>query len=107
MQSQDQLSHFDQLIQPLNIMIEIVFTKYCAAAVAKLKENYKDSVKNNNTSIDQIKEILTNGNKIVLQSISPTYLTKLKNVYSEDGIIFYIESGLKQLIDRQIMEASS
>ena len=98
----NQSTPFDQLIQPLDIMIEIVYNKYCLSSLMKLVSDYKETVRSNKNATDLLQKIIADGVKSVLSSLSRTYLKKINNIYSNDGVIYYIDYKLKEIINQQL-----
>lgn len=98
----NQTTPFEQLIQPLDIMIDIVYNKYCALSLSKLVSDYKETVRTNKNAADILQKIIADGVKSVLSSLSRTYLKKISNIYSNDGLIYYIDFKLKEIINQQL-----
>ena len=98
----NQSTPFDQLIQPLDIMIEIVYNKYCSAPLMKLVADYKETVRSNKHAAELLQKIIADGIKSVLSSLSRTYLKKINNIYSNDGLIYYIDYKLKEIINQHL-----
>jgi len=98
----EQLSEFDQIIQPLDIMINLIYHQSITPQISKLIKLYGlDTLKNQN-SLNNINEIVKSNIETILMNLSKTYLKKLRCVYSNDGVVYYIFSTLYSLFTQNI-----
>lgn len=100
--SEKSSSEFEEFIKPLSAMSVIVYERNGYSKIAQLKSNYKENLQTNNNAANEIGLIIKNCIKEVIKTLSAEYRAKLKKIYSDDGIVCYIEYIIKQEITNQL-----
>lgn len=89
---------FEEFLAPLHLMCDVVYDNIGQSEILKLKKAYKDEFLTNNNSISAINLIIKKCIKQTLMSLSKDYREKLKQIYSEDGIISIIYTIFKRIM---------
>jgi len=82
-------SEFETVLQPLDIMINLVFDNQIKAEMDVLYEKYKDDLGKTKSSRTDIKIIINKGAKQSLMLLSKQYRKRLLQFYSTDGLAYY------------------
>lgn len=88
-------NEFENFLSPLVLMSNIVFLRSGLSRVLKLKHDYQDSLQKNPDAITSLNSITKDCIKEVIQSLSTTYRNKLKQIYSDNGLILLIDHLIK------------
>ena len=89
-------SEFDEFLAPLYLICNITYQKVGLGKVLQLKNDYKEDVQKNQEALENLKSIIKLCIKEVIQSLALNYRNKLKQIYSDDGIITLIDYTIKQ-----------
>lgn len=95
---------FENFLAPINLICDVVYDDSIKSEVSRIKELYKTDILKNPNSISEINEIIKAGIKQVIVTLSSKYREKLKQIYSDDGIILYIHYILKTAVTEQLSE---
>lgn len=92
------ISEFEELLIPLEVMISTVFTEHVKYQLIKLYQDHRHDVLISNAAMSTQEELISSNVKVILLQLSKTYTKKLLSFYSNDGLLLYIISSLKKLI---------
>ena len=93
-----QLVSFEEFLAPLYLICDVVYDNIGQSEIIKLKKSYKDDFLINNNSIIAVNSLIKKCVNQTLCSLSIDYRDKLKQIYSEDGIISIIYTVFKKII---------
>ena len=95
---------FETFISPLHVISNVVYQRIGQSQVSLLKKNYQDAIHTNNDSIELLKKIIKDCMQKILQSLSKPYREKIKQIYSDDGLLYLIEYIVKTKVNEQLAE---
>lgn len=95
---------FETFISPLHIISNVIYQRIGQSQVAQLKKNYQDAVHTNADAVALLKKIIKDCIQKTLQSLSKQYREKIKQIYSDDGLLYLIEYIVKDKINTQLAE---
>lgn len=98
----DESQSFNNFLAPLNLICKVTYEETGRAKVSLLKENYKETVSTNKDAIIKISLIIKDCIKDAIKALAPSYRNKLKQIYTDDGIITYLDYIFKQLMTEQL-----
>jgi len=94
----DKLTEFEELMQPIDTVVSMVFKRELQNAINIIFNNYKESSIYNNSSQEDIDKCVKVGIERCLNLISKNYRKKvIKKVFTDDGIIYYLYMSLYTL----------
>lgn len=99
-----QQNEFETFISPLHVISNVIYLRFGQSQVSQLKKNYQDSVHTNADSVAFLKKIIKECIQQVLRSLSKDYREKIKEIYSDDGLLYLIEYIIKEKINDQLAE---
>lgn len=95
-------NEFETFISPLHVISNVVYQRFGQSQVTQLKKNYQDSIHTNEDALSFLKKIIKECIQYVLRSLSKDYREKLKQIYSDDGMLYLIEYIIKNKINDQL-----
>lgn len=90
-------SEFEAVLQPLDIIINLVFDNQVTAEIGELYSKYKDDLGKTKSSRTDIKTIINNCSKHSLILLSKRYRKRLLQFYSTDGLAYYTYVRINRL----------
>ena len=93
-----ELSEFEELLIPLDIMTSTVFNEHVKYELVKLYHSHREDILISNVSLAAQETIISTNVKLILMQLSRGYVKKLLTYYSNDGLVLYVMSCLKKLI---------
>jgi hypothetical protein len=89
---------FDIIIIPLDILINRIYLTEIESKIPDLQTKYGNTLFINPGSLSELSIIFKTAIKKLLTLLSKQYIELLKNFFSEDGLIYYIESAFYKII---------
>jgi len=84
------VNEFDIILQPLDIIMNLVYDNVIKVNISTLYNKYKNDVITNKSATDEIKEIINDNSKYMLSLLSKRYRKRLLQFYNFDGLAYYI-----------------
>ena len=95
-------TEFDNFISPLILISNIVYERSGLYKILELKKLYKDTIQKNPEAISNLKNIVKDCIKEVIQSLALPYRQKLKQIYTDDGLIWLIDYLIKKEVQKSL-----
>lgn len=95
-------TEFETLIQPLSIMINLIYDREIKYLIPAHFSKYGDISLINSGALDEINTIIKTNVKHCLTMVSKTYMKKLNHIFNNDGIIYYIYTSMYNSITTDI-----
>ena len=95
------MEDFINVTLALNNLIASVYITDIEAKIPKLETKYKEQLFVSPGSLGELTDILKIAIKKILTLISKEYYTSLTQFFSEEGIIYYIESAFYKIITKE------
>jgi len=84
------LSEFDIVLQPLDIIMNLVYDNVIKQNLITLYDKYKKDIVKNKSATEEIKEIINDNSKFMLSLLSKRYRRRLLQFYNYDGLAYYM-----------------
>ncbi len=88
---------FDIILQPLDIIMNLVYDNVIKSNLSTLYDTYKKDVIINKSATETIKEIINDNSKYVLSLLSRRYRKRLLQFYNYDGLSYYVYVHINRL----------
>lgn len=93
---------FEILMSPMDSVITMVFINSLRTRVLNIFVNYKDASLSNPNAVEEILQIVRDGTKDCLLQISKKYMKNILEYLSNDGLVLYISTHVKQLVENEL-----
>ena len=90
-------NEFEMILQPLDIMINLVFDNHIQPSMDELYLKYKEDLIKTKSANEDIKTVINNSSKQSLSLLSKRYRRRLLQFYSQDGLAYYIYVRVNRL----------
>lgn len=100
-------SGFDLVLQPLDIIINLIYDNSMKGSISELYSKYQDDVLKTTSANDEIKDIINNASKQALSLLSKRYRDRLLQFYNTDGLSYYVYVHINRLAMAHLEELIS
>ena len=104
MEYPNQLTEFDQLINPVDTLISLIYKRELKFAILEFFQKYGEASLSNKGALEEMDITIKTFVSRTLASISKKYRKKLRLVLTDDGIIYYIYSNFYVLMITELEE---
>lgn len=98
MEHLNQLTEFNQLINPVDTMIALIYKRELKFIILEFFHKYGDTSLSNKGALEEMDSIIKKFVFRTISNISKKYRKKLRLVLTDDGIIYYIYSNFYNLV---------
>jgi len=89
MENESATKEFDVVLQPLDMVLELVLDNRTKPAMADLYEKYKEDLVKTKSGNEELKDLIHENSKHALSLLSKRYRTRLLQFYNYDGLAYY------------------
>jgi len=100
-------SGFDLVLQPLDMMMTIVYENVITTELGELHSKYKEDIIKSESANEEIKNIINTSSKQVLSLLSKRYRSRLLQFYNVDGLSYYVYVHINRLAVTHLEELMS
>jgi len=95
-------TEFDTMIQPLDVIISIVYRRELSFEIPEFFNKYKEISLQHQPALEELEVLIKKSISRILTLFSKPYMNKLHQILNDDGIIYYIYTNLFSLIVNDI-----
>lgn len=103
----EKVTEFEEYMIPLDIAITMVFKRELEKDIPEHFSKYGRDCLSNPNSLIELNDMLKAHVAKVLSLIAKDYRKRLRKVYTDDGIIYYIYSNLHNMLSTDIEDRIS